>query len=156
MNNELRVELLGQILDCFEDFLEEKGVEIWNDEKMESENPAILYGTDYGNLEEEVASVLVNWGLLESKETPHTSTEMVYISELDRFGYTLRAVGKTKREAEDAIINEYVKTYKKWNDGEDPAVTESDRFYGDGRTMLEVARDDIQTESAVLGEVEWT
>ena len=40
------------ILDEFENFLEEKGVDIRNPEKDESDNPAILYGTDYGVLEE--------------------------------------------------------------------------------------------------------
>ena len=50
--NELYKEIAINILDEFENFLEEKGVNIVNPEKAESDNPAILYGTDYGELEE--------------------------------------------------------------------------------------------------------
>ena len=49
--NELYKEIAINILDEFENFLEEKGVNIVNSEKAESDNPAILYGTDYGELE---------------------------------------------------------------------------------------------------------
>ena len=42
-----RAEFIGQIIDIFEDFLEEKGIEIPNDDR-EDENDAIIYGLDYG------------------------------------------------------------------------------------------------------------
>lgn len=63
-----RLELLGSIIDIFEDFLEEKGIEIENDEKEDDADAAILYGTDYGNLESAIEQTLINWNLL-SKQT---------------------------------------------------------------------------------------
>lgn len=72
IDQNLRCEFLNQIVECFEDFLNERGIEIENVEKAEAvadgEDPECicnLYGTDYGNLTEDVASVLVNWGILE-------------------------------------------------------------------------------------------
>lgn len=56
-------EFVGQIIDVFEDFLESKGVEIPNDEKEQSEDPAILYGMDYGDIQSNIESVLYNWGV---------------------------------------------------------------------------------------------
>lgn len=60
-----RAEFVGQIIDIFEDFLEEKGIDIQNDEKTESDDPAILYGTDYGNLQSALEEMLLNWEILE-------------------------------------------------------------------------------------------
>lgn len=65
-------EFIGQILDGFEDFLKEKGVEIPNSERNEAtafgEDPddiAILYGSDYGDLYDYIEETLVNWGVVE-------------------------------------------------------------------------------------------
>ena len=65
INIEDRPEFIGQIIDIFEDFLEEKGIDIPNDEKTESDDPAILYGTDYGNLQSALEEMLLNWEILE-------------------------------------------------------------------------------------------
>ena len=69
-----RAEFVGQLIDIFEDFLEEKGqlthmigVNIPNEEKEESDDPAILYGSDYEYLESEIMDTLVNWGVHHSK-----------------------------------------------------------------------------------------
>ena len=62
-----RLEFIGQIIDIFEDFLEEKGIEIQNDEKEDSENPAIIYGTDYGDLSDDIENMMVSWGVLKTK-----------------------------------------------------------------------------------------
>lgn len=65
-------EFVGQILDIFEDFLAEKGIEIENEEKQEAiedgedpESICILYGTDYGMLQAEIEQTLVAWELAE-------------------------------------------------------------------------------------------
>ena len=65
-------ELVGQILDTFEDFLEAKGINIENPEKAEAvadgedpESICILYGTDYGDLQSDIEDILVNWKLAE-------------------------------------------------------------------------------------------
>lgn len=60
-----RTEFIGQIIDIFEDFLEEKGIDIPNDEKAESEGPAIIYGTDYGELQSCLEGMMLNWSVIE-------------------------------------------------------------------------------------------
>lgn len=62
-----RLEFIGQIIDIFEDFLEEKGIEIQNDEKEDSENPAIIYGTDYGDLSDSIENLMMSWGVLKTR-----------------------------------------------------------------------------------------
>lgn len=65
-------ELVGQIIDTFEDFLVEKGITIENPEKQEAVNDGedpdsicVLYGTDYGNLQSAVEDILREWNLIE-------------------------------------------------------------------------------------------
>lgn len=63
----LEMEFLGQIIDSFEDFLEEKKVSIKNHEKTEddhSDNPAIIFGSDYDNIEDNIRRLLQNWNIL--------------------------------------------------------------------------------------------
>lgn len=72
-----RLELLGQIIDIFEDFLEEKGVVIENPDRDEAAKSDIyrdelvdfcnIYGMDYGMLESQIEETLINWGLLEAE-----------------------------------------------------------------------------------------
>ena len=57
-------EFAGQIIDIFEDFLEEKGVLIDNPERDEdADNTAIIYGSDYGLLQDKIYDTLRNWKL---------------------------------------------------------------------------------------------
>ena len=49
------MEFLGQIIDSFEDFLEEK---------KDSDNPAIIFGSDYDNIEDSIRRLLQNWNIL--------------------------------------------------------------------------------------------
>ena len=63
-------EVIGQIIDTFEDFLEEKGIDIPNDEKDDRDDPdsaAIIYGTDYGNLQSALEELMLNWGVVEKE-----------------------------------------------------------------------------------------
>ena len=46
------------IIDIVEDFLEEHNINIENDEKQDSDNPAIIYGTDYGVLDQKITDTL--------------------------------------------------------------------------------------------------
>ena len=55
-------EYIGQVIDLFEDFLEEKGVEIENDERNGDNYPAIIYGDDYGYLQDGIEQIMRNWG----------------------------------------------------------------------------------------------
>ena len=63
-------EFVGQIIDGFEDFLESKGINIPNPEKADSDDPAIIYGTDYGELQSYIEASLINWGLLPNTRQP--------------------------------------------------------------------------------------
>lgn len=63
-SNSDRLETIGCFIDIFEDFLEEKGINIQNEEKDQDEDAAIIYGTDYGNLSDRIESLLVNLGVL--------------------------------------------------------------------------------------------
>lgn len=56
-------EFIGQIIDVFEDFLEEKGIDIDNDEK-DVDNAAIIYGSDYDYISEGIEDILQNWGII--------------------------------------------------------------------------------------------
>lgn len=62
-----RVEMIGCIIDVFEDWLTEKGItpeDIPNDDRYEDDG-AIIYGCDYGDLEGQIEDVLVKAELLE-------------------------------------------------------------------------------------------
>ena len=67
-----KAEFVGQIIDIFEDFLEEKGVMLDNTDRDEAindgEDPetlAIIYGTDYGDLQDQIEDTLRRWKLLD-------------------------------------------------------------------------------------------
>ena len=59
-----RAEFVGSIIDIFEDFLDRKGINIPNEDKDQSENPAIIYGMDYGELQSAIESMMQHWGVL--------------------------------------------------------------------------------------------
>lgn len=69
MTNSDKLEFLGQIIDIFEDFLDEKGIKIDNpDCDMDSIEDAScdnvnIYGCDYGDLSDRIESTMTNWGL---------------------------------------------------------------------------------------------
>lgn len=70
INKNDKEEFIGQIIDLFEDFLDEKNVKISNLEAVEDgeENIAIIYGGDYDTLHDQIQSVLENWDIIpESK-----------------------------------------------------------------------------------------
>lgn len=65
-----RPEFIGQIIDVFEDFLTDKGVHIANEDReaaiTEGEDPeglAILFGSDYGDISNQLTEVLRRWGV---------------------------------------------------------------------------------------------
>lgn len=58
-------ELIAQLIEVFEDFLDDRGIVLDNDEKAESgESAANVYGTDYGEIQTGLETVLRNWGIL--------------------------------------------------------------------------------------------
>ncbi len=59
-------ELVGQIIDIFEDFLEDHNIDFPNEERNDdTDNPAIIYGSDYGQLQEKLLELLKAWKIIE-------------------------------------------------------------------------------------------
>lgn len=75
----------------------------------------------------------------------------IWFSEIERFGYTLQCIGNSEKEVLDAMIDEYIKTYKKRN-GVDPSVEED----ADDKEYYEVFLEELCIEKRELGKVEWT
>lgn len=50
-------DFLVQIIEVFEDFLKEKGIDIPNEDKLGDEGEAIIYGMDFGGLMEDIREV---------------------------------------------------------------------------------------------------
>ncbi len=75
----------------------------------------------------------------------------VWIAEIERFGYTLRTVGRTKAEAHDAIMEVYDNTFKELN-GTSSSVEIED---GCERTYKEVAEDELYVHFCEYGIVNW-
>ena len=66
-------ELIRQFIDLFEDFLDEKGVVIPNeerdeDEELDAENSANIYGSDYDTLSDGIEEILTRWEIIEERE----------------------------------------------------------------------------------------
>lgn len=54
-------ELAIDILEMFEDILDEHGIKVPDEDRMGDENEAALYGTTYANLEDELAALLSDY-----------------------------------------------------------------------------------------------
>lgn len=78
----------------------------------------------------------------------------IYFCETDRFGYTLQVIGRTEEEARQAMIEEYIKAYKREN-GVDPRdEDEIDPRWGDHYYTTFV--EELYVEKREFGKVEWT
>lgn len=82
-------------------------------------------------------------GKKNTKEKSATDVKKVFLASLYRFGYDLYVVGRTEKEAKDAIKEAYIQTYMDWNDGEKPSAHEK-----------QVAFDEIFVSELAFGEVE--
>ena len=64
-----RLEILCMFVELFEDFLDEKGIVIPNDEKNEDpESASNIYGTDYGILSDRIEDLLIRLGYMKKEE----------------------------------------------------------------------------------------
>ncbi len=77
-----KTEFIGQVIDLFEDFLEEKGVSLNNGEKdepsatgEEPEQETIIYGSDYDQLQAGIEALLENWGLVNARPKSEKTEE---------------------------------------------------------------------------------
>lgn len=63
-----RAEFIGNIIDIFEDFLEDRGIAIPNPERdeadAEGENNAIIYGSHYGEISDRIDGMIRAWDLV--------------------------------------------------------------------------------------------
>lgn len=59
-----KAELFGQIIDVFEDFLDEKNITFENDERKDTEDAAIIFGTDYDAIVQKLEGILEAWNLI--------------------------------------------------------------------------------------------
>lgn len=59
-----KTELFGQIIDIFEDFLDQKNVTFENDEREDSEDATIIFGTDYDVIVQKLEGILEAWHLI--------------------------------------------------------------------------------------------
>lgn len=64
LSNSDRLEMIGSIIDVFEDFLDDHGIVINNHEKDGDDCGSNIYGTDYGNLENEIEAILISYNLI--------------------------------------------------------------------------------------------
>ena len=64
-SNENKLSFLHDIIDVFENFLEDKGIVIENPDKEQSGDSASnIYGCDYMDLESEIECVMKNWEVI--------------------------------------------------------------------------------------------
>lgn len=59
-----KAELFGQIIDIFEDFLHKKKVAFENNEREDTEDAAIIFGTDYDVIVQKLEGILEAWNLI--------------------------------------------------------------------------------------------
>lgn len=59
-----KAELFGQMIDVFEDFLDEKHVWFKNNEREDTEDAAIIFGTDYDAIVQKLKGILEAWSLI--------------------------------------------------------------------------------------------
>lgn len=64
-NRDDALELLGQIIDMFDDFLESKGVDLHNPDREGDDCAAVFYSDDYEHVRGELISMLEGWGIVE-------------------------------------------------------------------------------------------
>ena len=69
MTNSDKLEFIGQIIDIFEDFLDEKGVKIDNPDRDRDAacSDTNIYGCDYGDLSDRIESTMTNWGFFKEE-----------------------------------------------------------------------------------------
>lgn len=71
-DNRQLLETETAIIECFEDFLERRGITIDNPEKAESEGPSLIYGSDFGELQDGIEAILYSAGCVLTKKSWET------------------------------------------------------------------------------------
>lgn len=66
-DDSMLVEFCADIIECFEDFLDRRGIVLENDDKEEDEDASNIYGMDYAELEEGISDIMYKWNLVEEE-----------------------------------------------------------------------------------------
>ena len=74
-----------------------------------------------------------------------------YLAQLERFGYMITAIGRTEKEARDAVIRSYREAYIHEN-GIDPG---QDRMPYSERTYLALAKEELFCTEIEYGQAIW-
>ena len=86
----------------------------------------------------------------------------IYFGEIYRFGYTLHCIDTSEEKVRNALIEEYVKTYKQRNCGSDPRkayeLRESgaDDYDEEDAEYYKTFLDELYIQRREFGEVYWT
>lgn len=133
VRQEDKAEFLGQLMDVFEDFLEEKKIsfpetpdlmrEAGCSEEEIQENAAILYGDNYYGIEDQIEEICKNWNIIESDEAQNPDSckeqEMKALTEIRRIiarlgenSYVGTALEGCLEIAEDNIKNDFLCSMK--------------------------------------------
>lgn len=67
-DEDLFPEFTGQIIDDFEDFLDEKEIKIINPDSEDDENAANIYGEDYGLLQQTIEEAMTSYDVVKASE----------------------------------------------------------------------------------------
>ena len=62
--NSKRLEILSLFIEQFEEFLDDRNIDIPNEEKAQDPNASIIYGSDYGELSDRIESLLIRLGMM--------------------------------------------------------------------------------------------
>ena len=134
-SQEDRLGMLCLLIEALEDTLQALGIDdIENDEKEDDEGASMIYGTDYGDLEQALSDALVEHGCLfdeqyyldqsqsastsaPSKNPAKEQTLVITIgfSDMSRENILIRTSGKNAEKAKELII----KAYEDWQDDKD-------------------------------------
>lgn len=76
----------------------------------------------------------------------------VWVATLERFGYTLMVVERTKQKAVDALVGVYKQTYQKYNKFDSIEEMENDEEF---KHYFELAMEELYVRKLEYGIVEW-
>ena len=76
----------------------------------------------------------------------------VWVATLERFGYTLMVVERTKQKAVDALIGIYKQTYQRYNGFGSIEEMENDEEF---KHYFELAMEELYVRKLEYGIVEW-
>ena len=86
-------EMKGQIIDIFEDYLEEKGIRLMNDEHEGDENEAIIYGSHYSEIADVIERAAETDGWNDGKKSTGDRLEHIAVKILFKVADLVRSYG---------------------------------------------------------------